>query len=71
MKLKLDDLVIYLGRRRKDGRRNVERVRLPSWRALLPKLRKAKIAARMDGDRLTVRLLSDSQMLLPFLQETG
>lgn len=38
MKLTLDGITFHLGRRRKDGRRNVERVRLASWRSLLPKL---------------------------------
>ena len=49
----------------------MERVRLASWRALLPKLRKAKVAARMDGDRLTVRLISDDHMLMSFLLKTA
>jgi len=71
MTLAIDGITFHLGRLRKDGRRNIERVKLPSWRSMLPKLRKAKVAARMDGQRLTVRLLSDSQMVMPFLLETA
>jgi hypothetical protein len=42
MKITVDGITFHLGRRRKDGRCNVERVRLASWRSLLPKLRKSK-----------------------------
>ena len=65
MTIKVDGFKLYLGRKRRDGRRNVERVRL-DLRRLLPSLRKAKIPARMEGDRLSVQLLSDRQPWLPF-----
>lgn len=71
MKLKLDGVTYYVGKRREDGRRNIERVKLDSWRSQLPKLREAKIAARMNGQQFSVRLMSDSQMLLSYLQETA
>ncbi len=51
MKLTVDGVMFYLGRLRKDGRRNVERVRMDQ-RKLLPTLRKAKVGAKMDGSRL-------------------
>ena len=41
MTIQLDGATIFLGRLRKDGFRNVERIRLTSFRPLLAKLRKA------------------------------
>ena len=52
MKLKLDSMILYLGKVRKDGYRNIERVRLLDNRMLLSKLREAKIPAQMIGTRL-------------------
>ena len=51
---------------RKDGYRNVERVRLSDWRAILPVLRRAKLKGRMDGKRLTIQAEDPNQLLLPF-----
>ncbi len=71
MTLRIEGATLHLGRLRKDGRRNVERVRLADWRKLLPLARKAKIAARMDGDRLTVALRDDVQLKLAFMSESA
>jgi hypothetical protein len=67
VKIKLDGVILYLGKLRKDGRRNVERIRFNNWRLILPKLRDAKVPAKMVGKRLTVRLDEDSQPTLAFM----
>ena len=66
MKLKLDVAVLYLGRPRKDGYRNVERVRLTNWSPVRPALRRAGIKSRTVGKRLLVQLADPNQMLLPY-----
>lgn len=66
MKLKLDGYVLYLGRPRKDGYLNCERVRLANWRVILPKLRRAKLRSKMIGKRLVVLAEDPDQLLLPF-----
>jgi hypothetical protein len=70
MRLKLDGVVLFLGRRRKDGFHNVERVRLHDWRKILPTLRRTKYRSRMEGKRLYVQPEDPNQLLLPF-GETG
>ncbi len=70
MNLKVDGYALHLGHRRKDGRRNVERVRLADWRKILPALRKAKVAGRIDGKRLSVALGDDVQLKLAFMSES-
>ena len=69
MKLKLDGVILYLGRLRKHGYRNVERVRLIDNRTLLPKLRRAKIPAQMVGKRLIVQTENPAQLKLAFMAE--
>ena len=72
MKLKLDGIVLYLGRMRSDGYRNVERVRLLDNRSLLPKLRRAKIKGKMVGKRLIVQMENPNQLtFLPVWEATG
>ena len=71
MKLKIDGAVLYLGRVRRDGFRNVERVRLTNYRSLLPALRRAKIRSRMDGKRLHVQDENPDQLKLSFMADTG
>ena len=60
MKLKLDGVVLYLGRLR-----NIERVRLLDNRSLLPKLLKAKIPVRMIANRLIVQTENRNNNDLP------
>ncbi len=69
MKLKLDGVVLYLGKTRKDGYRNVERVRLPDNRSLLPKLRRAKIKGKRIGKRLIVQTENPNQLKMAFMAE--
>src|SRR3712207_9325620 len=57
MKIRVSGAVLYLGKPRKDGYRNIERVLLENWRAMLPALRSAKIPAKML-DRKSTRLNS-------------
>lgn len=64
MKLELDGATVYLGRLRKDGTRNIERVRFHNLRILLPALRRAKVGGKMKGKRLYVALPSDTQLML-------
>ncbi len=71
MKLKLDGVVLFLGRLRKDGYRNVERVRLLDYRSLLPKLRRAKLLSKMEGKRLIVQTENPDQLKLCFMEEAG
>lgn len=72
MKLKLDGIVLYLGKMRSDGYRNVERVRLLDNRSLLPKLRKAKLLSKMDGKRLLVQPDNPDQLtFLPVWEAKG
>ena len=72
MKLKLDGIILYLGRLRKDGYRNIERVRLLDNRMLLSRLRKAKIPAQMIGTRLIVQPENPNQMtFLKIWEATG
>lgn len=71
MKLRIDGAVLYLGRLRKDGTRNVERIRPSSLRQLLPLLRRAKVPARMHGDRLRVELQDDRQPTFAFMSESA
>ena len=66
MKVRIDGAILYLGRLRKDGFRNVERVRLTNLRSLLPSLRRAKIRSVMDDKRLYVQPENPDQLLLPF-----
>ena len=72
MRLKLEGVVLYLGRLRKDGYRNIERVRLLDNRMLLSKLRKAKIPTLMIGTRLIVQPENPNQMtFLKIWEATG
>ena len=71
MRLKLDGAVLFLGRLREDGFRNVERVRLTDWRALLPKLRRAKLRSKMIGKRLIVQPVDPNQLLMPWMSHAG
>ena len=71
MKLKLDGVILFLGRPRKDGYRNVERVRLLDNRSLLPKLRRAKLLSKMDGKRLLVQPENPDQLKLSFMHDAG
>ena len=71
MTLKIDGAVLFLGRLRRDGFRNVERVRLTNFRTLLPALRRAKIRSLMDDKRLLVQPENPDQLLLPFSSEAA
>ena len=71
MKVKVGGYVLYLGRLRSDGYRNVERVRLTNWRALLPSLRRAKIRSVMDDKRLYIQSENPDQLKLSFMADTG
>ena len=71
MKVKVGGYVLYLGRPRSDGYRNVERVRLTNWRALLPSLRRAKMRSRMDENRLYVQTESPGQLKFSFAREAA
>ena len=68
MKLRIDGAILYLGRLRKDGFRNVERVRLTNLRSLLPSLRRAKIRSVMDDKRLYVQPENPDQLKLAFME---
>ena len=67
MKVRIDGAILYLGRLRKDGFRNVERVRLTNLRSLLPALRRSKIRSVMDDKRLLVQPENPDQLKLTFM----
>ena len=71
MTLKIDGAILYLGRLRRDGFHNVERVRLTDYRKLLPALRRANIRSHMDGKRLHVQSDNPDQLKLSFMADTG
>ena len=49
MRVKIDGAVLYLGRLREDGFRNVERLRLTNFRTLLPPHARCTISTRCSG----------------------
>ena len=72
MKLKLNSMILYLGKVRKDGYRNIERVCLLDNRMLLSKLRKTKIPAQMIGTSLILQPENPNQMtFLKIWEATG
>jgi hypothetical protein len=70
MRIRTGAAVLILGRQRKDGWRCVYAVRLTDWSGVQRSLRKAKIKARLVGDRLFVRPANPHQRLFAFLELT-
>ncbi len=62
MKLHLEGVILYLGRKRRDGSRNVERIRLVNMRPLLKMLRRAMVPGRMRGKRPVAKVAEDDQL---------
>ncbi len=54
MRVKVEGAVLFLGRRRRDGSYNVERVKLTNWYPVLKALRKAKMRHEVVAGRLHV-----------------
>lgn len=71
MKIRFDDSVLYLGKLRRDGFHNVERVRPSNLRSRLPSRRKAKIRSRMVGTRLIAQTVDPDQLLMPWMSESA
>jgi hypothetical protein len=71
MKIRVDGTVLYISRLRRDGYRNVERVRLSNLLELLPSLRKAKVRSKMVGTRLIVQTTDLDQLLMPWMSESA
>ena len=70
MRIRTGGAVLILGRHRKDGWRCVYAVRPNDWSGIQRMLRKAKIKARLVGERLFVRTSNPDQRLFAFLESS-
>ena len=62
MRLKVGKATLYLGKLRRDGFRNIERVRLADWSPILPILKRLKMKTRYEEQRLLVQTENPDQL---------
>ena len=70
MRIRTSGAVLILGRPRKDGWRCVYAIRPNDWSGAHRLLRKAKIKARLVGERLFVRTANPNQRVFAFLESS-